>query len=78
MLYLVIALHLLMSGYHIFHTLRWRQSDVKSPIFEKLMQGFLKVLENGLQLRHLQAECYSFRKTASFVIVVTSSCPQHH
>jgi hypothetical protein len=67
-----------MSGYRIFHTLRWRQSDVKNPIFEKLIQGFLKVPENGLQLLHLHAEWINSLKKAPFIVVVASWCSQHH
>jgi hypothetical protein len=67
-----------MSVYLVFRTFRRRQSDVESPIFEKLMQGFLKGPENGLQLRHLHAEWINSLKKASFVVVVASWCPQHH
>jgi hypothetical protein len=69
--YLIICSHLFMSGYLVFSPFRWRQSNVKSLIFEKLMQGFLKVqLENGLQSHHLNPECYYFCKTAPFIVVV--------
>ena len=47
-----------MSEYLVFRTFRRRQSDVISLIFEKLMHFFLKLPENGLESRHLQAECY--------------------
>ena len=76
--YLIFRLHLFMSGYLVFCTFRRRQSNAKSPIFEKLMQGFLKVPENGLQSRRLHAKWINSLEKASFVIVVASWCPQHH
>ena len=76
--YLIFRLHLFMSAYLVFCTFRRRQSDVKSPIFEKLMQGFLKIPENGLELRHLHAEWINSLKNAPFVVVVASWCSQHH
>jgi hypothetical protein len=76
--YLTFRLHLFMSEYLVFRTFRWRQSNVKSPIFEKLMHFFKKLPGNGLESRHLHAKCINSLQKAPFFVVVASWYPQHH
>jgi hypothetical protein len=61
-----------MAEHLVFHTFRFRQSDVKSPIFEKIMQDFLKVPKNGLQLQYLHAHWINSLEKVPFFIVASS------